>query len=286
MVIRPRAPRTLPLAVAAVVLLAGCGGTPEPAGADDLGLSAVAVYGRHAAVRGKVDVRLDNDGRRALRLERLQVRHPLFATVPPTTRSSTIPADGEPRIVPVPFGEPLCDGSADGEAVVVLGVRTEQGVEDVVVPLRDGEPGLLRAHRLACAAAAVQAAAAVSLGPPWSREGSRLRTALHLQRRGEGTVAVTQLTGNVLFTVDVRDDGDVLVLDPGRRVATVDVLVTASRCDPHALTESKRSSTFPLHASLDGGEPVLVPVTVDAAGRAALQELLADTCPALGAGRE
>lgn len=273
------------LAAAALVLLSGCGDAGTIA-AEDLGLSAVAVYGRHAAVRGKVDVRVDNDGPRPVSVEQLQIRHPMFAPLPPTSRQTRLPDDGDPRIVPVPFGEPRCDTTDDSGAVVVLGVRTERGLEDVVVPLADGEPGLVRAHRLACGAAAVRAAVDVSLGPPWSpAPAGGLRTSLRLDRRGEGQVRVTELSGTILFSVDRRGDGDLLRLPAGQDASTVEVVVSATRCDPHALTESKRSFTFPVYASLDGAEPVLLQVTVDGDGRRALQQLLEDTCPALGGGK-
>lgn len=270
------------VAAAALLLLSGCASGASSSSAEDLGLSAVAVYGRHAAVRGKVDVRLDNDGTRPLRVESVQVRHPLFARLPPTQRRSRIPADGDPRIVPVPFGDPLCAAADAAGAVVVLGVRTEQGLRDVEVPLRDGEPGLLRAHRLACQAAAVQEAAAVELGPEWERVPAGLRTTLRLTRRGAGEVEVREVGGNVLFSV--RRPAALPRLREDARTASADVVVAATRCDPHALTESKRSFTFPVRVALDGGEPVLLQVTADATGQRALQALLAATCPALGGG--
>lgn len=54
--------------------------------------------------------------------------------------------------------------------------------------------------------------------------------------------------------------------------------VTATRCDPHALTESKTTFVFPAYAAVSGAEPALVQVTATGASRRALQTLLDGTC--------
>lgn len=271
-------------ALCALLLVAACGDAPERAqpGADALGLSAVAVYGRHSAVRGKVDVRIANAGASPVELVSLQLRSPLYAEVPPTDRASTLPPDGRPRIVPVPFGDVRCEAEDGAAASVLVGVRTDDGVVDVPVPLTDGEPGLARAHRLSCASAAVARAADLQLGPPWERvdspDGPLLKGVLRAERRGAGDITVTQLLGNILF--DVTAAAPVLHLRPGADAVEAQVLVAATRCDPHALTESKTSFTFPLFAVLDAGEEVATSVTATGAGRDALQALLDDTCGA------
>ncbi|MFP5218618.1 MAG: hypothetical protein ACLGIG_02615 [Actinomycetes bacterium] len=242
-------------------------------------------YGRHAAVRAKVDVLIANSGSEPVNVTTWQIRHPLFEPIPPVERESVLPADGATRIVPVPFGKPLCDrtdGDADG-AVVVLQVVGPDGAErETVVPLEDREPGLVRAHRLACAAERVTAIAALDLAPPYERDTAdgrpRLRTRLALDRRGPGTLTVVggSLTGNILFTVSgmTRD----LMLGDEEASASTPVDVAATRCEAHALIESKTSFTFPLFAAVDGGEPTHVQMTVSPGAREALQSLLDDTC--------
>ncbi len=73
-----------------------------------------------------------------------------------------------------------------------------------------------------------------------------------------------------------------VLLADGAGVATAPVRVRATRCDPHALTESKRSFTFPVFVALDGGEPARVEVTVTGADRDVLQALLDRTCGPAG----
>lgn len=272
------------LLVAVLLAVPACSSDPDDAAGDQPTLSAVASYGRHAAVRGKADVLVSNSGDEPLRVLSWQIRHPLFERVPPSARESVVSADGVARIVPVPFGRPQCDRSDDDGAAVVLRVRDPDGAErDVVVPLADREPGLARAHRLACAAQRVTEAAVLDLVAPFERlvEDGRpaLRTRLSLMRRGSGAVSVDldSLTGNILFTVDTAA-GVPLVLADDESSARTDVLIAATRCEAHALTESKTSFTFALFASVDGAEPAQVQMTVGNEARAALQSLLSDTC--------
>ncbi|HWH29300.1 MAG TPA: hypothetical protein VNU26_10120 [Mycobacteriales bacterium] len=235
-------------------------------------------------MRGKADVRIANHGIEDVRVTAWQIRHPLFDTIPPWERESVLPADGAARIVPVPFGAPLCDETEADGAVVLLQVTGADGAEtDVVVALQDREPGLVRAHRLACAAQRVTDVARLDLAAPFDRATADgrpvLRARLTIERQGAGTVAVDRgsLTGNILFTVDTGTD-EPLVLEDGEDAVGAEVVVAATRCEAHALTESKTSFTFALFASVDGLEPAQVQLTVGDGAREALQSLLDDTC--------
>ena len=241
------------LAAVVLALCTSCAGTsPAPAAdADRLGLSAVAVYGRHAAVRGKVDVRLINDGRAPVEVASLQLRTPLYETVPALQRASMLPPDGEPGVVPVPFGSARCEAADARGADVLLAVRTAEGVVDVPVPLTDGDPGLVRDHRLACASTAVSDVVELSLGPALVRDDSsqppRLRTTLRAERRSSGRVEVTQLSRNILFGGDVPEQAPLLSLDAQEPADAVDVVLTATRairtCSPRARRASRSRSS-------------------------------------------
>lgn len=255
----------------ASVLVAGC--ASSPVAAPEVRLTAASEYGRHAAVQGTVDLYVANRGTAPVDVVAYQVRHPMFELVSATERASTLPPDGRELITPVTFGAPRCEvTSAEGAQVAV---RLASG-EELLLPLPDREPGLLRAHRLACAAAAVEAVAAASLGPSFVRAGGAVRTTLRLERRSSGTVVVPELLGSILFSVDAPR----LELAAGAASAEVPVVLTATRCDRHALIESKTSFTFPYLAAVDGGEPARLSVTAGAQGRAVLQSLLDDTCRA------
>jgi hypothetical protein len=273
------------------VVLAACdGGTPRaaeqsPAPAEAgpaLQLEATSGYGRHAAVRAKADVRLVNRGDSEVELSSLQVRHPLFDQLPAAPRRTVLPPDGEVHLVPVPLGAPRCEQDDPTGAVLSVTVRTPDGVQDALVPLVDREPGLLRAHRLACATAAVERLVTVELRTDGERAttpgGPGLAMTLHLQRRAPGTVTVTELSGSILFSVAGTPPVPLVELHADADTARAEVVLLASRCDQHALIESKTSFTFPLFARIAAGEPARVTTTATGSARAALQALLDDTC--------
>ena len=79
-----------------------------------------------------------------------------------------------------------------------------------------------------------------------------------------------------MFTLDAgRLVPAVLAGEPGLEVP---VTVTATRCDVHALIESKRSYDFQTAVRLGDAELLTVTVQPGPRGRALLEQLLADTC--------
>ena len=265
------------------LLVTACGGAG--AAAPDLGLQVASEYGRHAAVQGKVDLYVTNTGSGEVAVDGYQVRHPMFEVLPMTPRTSLLPNDGQHRVVPIPFGKPRCDVQEATGAQVVVRVQRGDEVEDVTLPLGDREPGLVRAHRLACAADAVAAVAAFELRTDGRRQqtgrGEVLETTLHLSRRAPGEVIVTEMIGSILFTPEGEPAAPLVVLPADRQEASVPVLLRASRCDRHAMIESKTSFTFPFFATVGSEEPARLTVTATGAARQALQALLDDTCGAI-----
>lgn len=264
----------------------GTGGQPAD---DEVALRAESSYGRHAAVRGKVDIRIANDSDQQVEVVAWQVRHPLFEVVPPTDRPSSVPPDGRERIVPVPFGAARCEDDRDvaTDPVVVLTVLAGSGQRRVTVPLDDGPTGLVRAHRLTCAAEAVTDAVDLRIDSgrvDGSGADAVLRTALLLTRAGPGAAEVTDVRGNVLLSVEPPATDPLGSLTGDEEQEAVPLVVRATRCEAHALTESKTTSTFPVYVSLDGAEPTSIQVTTTGAATQALQALLTTTCgPAFSA---
>lgn len=214
---------------------------------------------------------------------RFQVRHPMFATVPPEDRESVLRPGGT-AVRPLPFGEPRCEVAGDRGAVVVLGVRRGAGsdgmVTEVTVPMAEGQPGLAAWHATACTVAEVGETARFGLGPESAveQDGTRLRTTLRAERRGPGEIAVTDVGNSILFSVAPAAGQPVLTLPQRRDAAATEVVLTVARCDVHALIESKTSFTFPLSVAVGDGDPVAVPVTADDGVRAAMQAMLEDVC--------
>ena len=279
--VRARAARRV---AAATVLasLAACGGDIA-APAEPVELTADVVETRAARSQGTVSVALTNAGGEPVEVQRLSLRSRAFEPVAPMERPLTVPADGSSGRFFLPYGAPVC--GQDVSAVLVVAVRTAAGVREVEAPIADRTPGLGRLHELTCAAEAVTAQAEVGFGDRWERAATGgeqvLRTTLVLERRGTQEVAVTRLDGNVVFTLGAPGAGTpVLVLPAGQASVEVPVEVRASRCDPHALTESKRELllSFASFARVADGPEAAVRLRVPPSGEAEVLRLMQDVC--------
>lgn len=263
-------------------LVAGCG-TDAPAPAEPVALTADVVETRAARSQAKVSAALANAGTAPVEVERLRLRSAAFEEVPATERAVTVPPGGRSGRFFLPYGPPVCD--QDTSAVLLVTVRTPDGARDVEVPVTDTEPGLGRLHQLACAAEEVTEQARLGFGERWQRveqDGEQLlRTTLRLDRRGTQEVAVTRLDGNVVFSLAAAaSSSPLLVLPEGQASAELPVEVRASRCDPHALTESKRELllSFASFARVADGPEAAVQLRVPPAGEAAVLQLMQAVC--------
>jgi hypothetical protein len=59
-----------------------------------------------------------------------------------------------------------------------------------------------------------------------------------------------------------------------RPSASAPITITASRCDPHALIEYKRTFIFTASIQMDSAEPARVDIKAEGAARRALEDLL------------
>jgi hypothetical protein len=221
---------------------------------------------------------LGTTGEADVAVESVQLRSPLFEPMPPQARDPVVDGGGAPVAMPLDFGEPSCDGDAEGPADVVVGV----GGEEVAVPLDESPPGLLADLQAAeCAVVAVREDADLRLGDTWARIGPRTAAGeIEVAQRREGaTVTVTGLEGNVIFHLATAEPdagpGPVLEVSDEQPTDRIAVTLTASRCDPHALIEYKR--TFVYVALVDVGEdrPLRVDLTAEGDTKRLLEDLLA-----------
>ena len=97
--------------------------------------------------------------------------------------------------------------------------------------------------------------------------------------------AVLGVEGNVIFDLGLDAGVDAAIeagerteplveIDDDRPSDSIEVSLTASRCDPHALIEYKRTFTFVALVDTGGDEPVRVDVTAEGAAQQALQSSL------------
>jgi hypothetical protein len=227
---------------------------------------------------------LEAAGGEGVRVGAIQLRSPLFAEVEPQGRDVALEPGGRPVVMPLRYGEPVCDGEGAADAPVEL--VTDVDGEDLVVPLGEVPEGLLAGiHADECAAAAVLADVDLRLGDTWVPAGERTLagTFTATQRRAGVAATLAPLEGNVIFGVttdagEASDDGGGepwLVVDDEHPEATGEVTVRAARCDPHALIEYKRTFVFTVRVAVGDAEPALVDVEAEGPAHTALEGLLA-----------
>jgi hypothetical protein len=147
-----------------------------------------------------------------------------------------------------------------------------------------GEQDLERVREKDCTQQAVRRAVRLSL-EDWRLEqdadGHVVRARLRL-RRGQTTeaVSVDGFGGNVLYTIRARPPAAVplVTLAPGQAETVLPLEVRATRCDPHALAESKQSYVVRLHLVVGASPAQLTTVRADEDDTRLLDELTARTC--------
>lgn len=281
-------------AVCAVVSLCPAD-RPELVGADDASATATAPGVRATLQRSRlfeiqrgVRVNLSNDGDEDVRVDAVQLDSPWFESVAPEPRDPVLRAGDGPVAMPLSFGEARCGDGTDDPTLVVLTVDGDE----LTVVAEESPPGLLAGLRDAeCEVASVRERVELRLGDRWERTGPRtVAGAIEVSQLERGAaVSVTGVEGNVIFDLDlaaadtsadpsatpsVGPSGPLAEVDDDRPTAGVEVVLTASRCDPHALIEYKRTFTFVALVDTGEGEPVRVDVTAEGVAQEALQTSL------------
>jgi hypothetical protein len=244
-------------------------------------LAAEVKQYRSDIAKRTVAVTVENRGDGDVLVRRVALDAEGFPDDPSDEVTTELPAGGLVDLR-VPYGEVGCDADRSGGApdAALLTVQDAEGAQhDVRLELAPG--GVLdRLHAGECADRALRAAADVRLSPQWSRDGARLAGALVLERRSGSTpVTVVEPGGNVLFTVRPADAGTPMgTLGPSDAALELPLRVTATRCDPHALADSKRSYVFTFYVALGSAEPQQVTTTADLTLQRQLDRLVAETC--------
>lgn len=273
------------LVLAAAAALGACACPPAAAPA----LSAELTQYRRDQLLQRVQVKLANDGRADVRVESLGLDAPGFAPLPAVDHD-TVLHPGLDVDLPVPYGAVDCgvatSGDTDGTAVARVRVGDGQP-QQVRVPLPATGEVLALVRRRECAEQAVEQAAELSFPDGWPEEltaGGRpvLRPTLVLQRRGGlEPVVVAEAGGHVLFTVTPRS-GDttppLLVLEGDETRAELPLDVVTTRCDDHALAESKRTPLFLFYVAVGDADPRVLLVEAPKAEHARLSEFATRSC--------
>jgi hypothetical protein len=270
------------------VLVTACGGGDDPGENSRLASVTTTTAPAEAAagLSGTLQRSTLFETRRALLLEvrtdggddrvigAVQLSSPLFEPVEPEVRDAVVPASGRPVAVPLPFGTAVCGAQTEAPAELV----TDVDGEEVRVELEEVPGGILAAlHDAECAATAVFEDVDIRLGDEWEQTAPRTVTGdiEVVQRRSGVTATVEDVAGNVIFSAGTTGDGPAaLQVSDDVTSASTGLVVRAARCDPHALTEYKRTFVLTARARVGDAEPVRVDLVAEGAARRALEDLL------------
>ena len=249
-----------------LLALAACAAPdPPPLSAE------VRQYRNDVALR-RLSVTVTNEGNAPLRISGVRLAAPGFAELPMADPEVELPP-GDRVDLPVPYGDVSCDGPpvdapdraelrVDGRAVTVE-LPTDGGL---LQRLRDKD----------CTQQAVAEAVELQLRT-FVRSGTQLTGTLVLKRGGlDARVVLTEAGGTIVYTV--RPAGLPAVLQPGAARLEVPVVIRATRCDGHALSQNSRSAVFTFYVAVGGAEPVQVPTLADVPLQGQLAALATDTC--------
>ena len=252
-----------------LLLVTGCAATPAVPP-----LSVSLEQSRDNENRHLLQVVLENPGPGDVDVVRLQLRGGGFADVAPTVREDVL-RPGRRLAFPVAYGAADCRRATP--ARVVLGHRDGDGLHEVVLDVPDDDPLLPRLRRRECDLAELADAVTLSFDEDaWQRTGLAATGRLVVRRTADEPFELASLEGTVVFTLDAGRLVPARLTDDQR--LEVPLTVTASRCDVHALIESKRSYDFQAAVRLGDAELLTVTVRPGPRGLDLLERLLADTC--------
>ena len=243
---------------------------PEPV----RGLVAELGTNRLYVVDRAFGLSLRNVGDVPVVVRQAQLASSRFETLPPSAREVMLQPGGQRFVLPLPYGEVRCDGEPEAAFPVVLVV---DGGEELRLEVPEEYVGAVaRLHERECAAAEVRERVDITFGDEWTMDGITISGELRLDQRTPGDpVAIDDAVGNVLFTLVLEQAHPVLSVTDAAPAARVPVIISADRCDPHAVAEFKQPYRFLAWVALGDGEPVPISLDLTGGARAALDALIA-----------
>ena len=234
------------------------------------------------AQRDVLQVKVTDEGPAPVHVRHVRLDTTTF-TAPVEVDKDSVVAPGLSADLTLPLGEVTCD---DDEAAAAPAAPAAHAVtlevEGVVVRLPVSDEVLGPIARRRCEVLAVTGQVDLALGSRWLDAGdvggepALLGTVVGTLRPGAGPVRLTVDGATTLFPVAEPASAE---LPMGATApATLAVLLTVTRCDPHAVAEDKKGYLMPVRISVDGATQVLVEVAVPVPERAPLQDLIGRAC--------
>ena len=273
---------------AAMLLLAGCGGSSAGTGAASAapstsvapavpavpGIEAEAVRQRtDEAVGGQVQVRITDTGDDPFTVTSVALDSPGFAPLPPREVQTEF-APGQVIDLPTKYGEPQCDAAAEPAAARLTVVRPDGSTEALRVPLAADVLTLI--HTQECAVIALEEVVTVDV-VDLEDDADAVTGSIRLTRHsGSDPITVARVGRSVI--IEVAGPDLPAEMAAGEDEFSTPVEFTSATCDPHALAETKKPYVFPLEVAVGDEDPVVMRLPVDDELRARLVALVDRVC--------
>ncbi|GAA1012445.1 hypothetical protein Aple_007250 [Acrocarpospora pleiomorpha] len=212
----------------------------------------------------------------------LQVLSDSFETMPPKrvdmALTRTLRTD-----FPIPYGPARCHPTtipAPKPAVIVARLRVgDEPLREVRYPIPATDPLLARLVKSECAQFILKQAIDVSFGSDWTREGDSLRGVLTVVRKSGEPVTIDDVGATTHFDLKPESGRRKPIAVLSGASLEIPVLVTSSRCDPHAFAEAKQAYLFPLWGTPPGiGETYTMEVVPPKAVQQRFWDYAVDLC--------
>lgn len=239
------------------------------------------VYRTDQAVGGRFRVKITNTGDEPFEVLGVRLQSDGFEAAPLTTDPVRY-APGERTDIVTPYGTARCgDGDTVEPTAAVMDVRVADGsTQRYEVPLESIYDALPKLHERECDIARVAAAVDVGLASIEQVEGDDgpvLEADVTFRRLdGDEQIVVSDVRGSVLYRIV---PGDLpVVMAPGDAEMRLPIVISAARCDGHALGESKQPFVFPVGIQIGDEDQVGYDIPMASDQQAQLWEYLTDTC--------
>lgn len=238
------------------------------------GVTVFVEFPRYLHAARRLEVAFDNQSDSELTVTELVLRSPLFEPVAPDPRQ-TIVEVGRRRDLQIGLGAALCpapSGPSEVEVTAEIGGQRQHGLVAI-----DPAP-LDRISADECGRQFVLEQVGIGYaGVPAVVDGV-VETSIELRRlAGDEPITATAVRGSVLLELRPATAADPLAALPGDvDQASFPVRIRVSRCDPHAVIESKKTFELSIWVSIGDREPQRIVVTPEGELRAVLEGLIQD----------
>ncbi|MEZ0071772.1 hypothetical protein [Planotetraspora sp. GP83] len=271
-------------AIATVLTVCCCGTDPAPSAAPPPGLSVSLQQWRSDVPVHRLQVAVRNDTATPVFFQDVRLVSGSFQEMPAQPVNSTL--GRTPRTdLPIPYGAARCDPRRIPPvkpAVVLARLRVAGGpLHEVMFAIPHPDPLLGQLLRTECGEFMLRQSIQVAFGDTWTRTGGRLTGGIRILRKG-GTAPVTveDIGGTTHYDLKPAsgERRPVAVIPGPSTTWEIPVVVTPSRCDPHAMGEAKQAFLFPVWASVGGAQTYRVIVVPDEPSQRLFQSFATAAC--------